>query len=65
LIGYRQTIKQPKGCTTMKKSNVIELEGRDESQDPLTDMLRAGAQQPIKQAVEAELHSLLDQHAES
>ena len=46
----------------MNKSNVIELEGRDENQDPLTDMLRAGAQQLIQQAVEAELQSLLDQH---
>jgi putative transposase len=63
LIGYRQTIKQPKGYATMSKSNVIELAGRDESQDPLTDMLRAGAQQLIQQAVEAELQHLLHQHA--
>lgn len=47
----------------MSKSNVIELSGRDESQDPLTDMLRAGAQQLIQQAVEAELQHLLHQHA--
>jgi len=47
----------------MNKSNVIELEGRDENQDPLTDMLRAGAQRLIQQAVEAELQSLLDRHA--
>tara|TARA_R110002072_G_C7882266_1_gene528117 strand:- start:37 stop:1284 length:1248 start_codon:yes stop_codon:yes gene_type:complete len=49
----------------MSKSNVIELAGRDESQDPLTDMLRAGAQQLIQQAVEAELQHLLAQHADN
>jgi putative transposase len=49
----------------MNKNNVIDLERRDENEDPLTDMLRAGAQQLIQQAVEAELQSLLDQHAES
>lgn len=47
----------------MSKSNVIELAGRDERQDPLTDMLRFGAQQLIQQAVEAELQHLLVQHA--
>jgi hypothetical protein len=31
----------------MSKSKVIELAGRDENRDPLTDMLRAGAQQLI------------------
>jgi transposase-like protein len=49
----------------MSKNNVIELAGRDESQDPLTDMLRTGAQQLIQQAVEAELQCLLAQHADS
>jgi hypothetical protein len=44
----------------MKKNNVIELEGRDENWDPLTDMLREGAQQLIHQAVDAELQWLLD-----
>jgi putative transposase len=39
----------------MSKSTVIELSGRDESRDPLTEMLRVGAQQLIQQAVEAEL----------
>jgi putative transposase len=47
----------------MSKSNVIELSGRDDNQDPLTDMLRVGAQQLIQQAVEAELQHLLAQHA--
>lgn len=49
----------------MSKSNVIELAGRDANRDPLTDMLRAGAQQLIQQAVEAELQDLLAQHAQS
>ncbi len=39
----------------MNKSNVIELEGRDASADPMTELLRAGAHQLIQQAVEAEL----------
>ncbi len=47
----------------MSKNNVIELAGRDESRDPLTDMLRAGAQRLIQQAVEAELQELLVLHA--
>jgi putative transposase len=32
--------------------------------DPLTDLLRSGARQLIAQAVEAELRTLLDQHAD-
>ena len=48
----------------MSKSNVIDLSGREESRDPLTEMLRAGAQQLIQQAVEAELQELLAQHAQ-
>ena len=48
----------------MSKNNVIELAGRDESRDPLTEMLRAGAQQLIQQAVEAELQELLVQYAQ-
>ncbi|MEH6473647.1 MAG: IS256 family transposase [Halopseudomonas sp.] len=39
---------------TQPESNVI---------DPLTDLLRSGARQLISQAVEAELQTLLDQHA--
>jgi hypothetical protein len=49
----------------MNKNNVIEPEDRDENQDPLMDMLRSGAQQLIHQAVEAELQSPLEEHAES
>jgi putative transposase len=48
----------------MEKSNVFEFQGRDASADPLTELLRAGAQQLIRQAVEAELQELLVQHSE-
>ena len=47
----------------MSKNNVVELAGRDENRDLLTDMLRTGAQQLIQQAVEAELQGLLGLHA--
>ena len=48
----------------MKKSNVIELEGREAIRDPLTELLRRGARQLIQQAVELELQDLLTEHAE-
>ena len=48
----------------MSKSTVIELSGRDENRDPLTEMLRVGAQQLIQQAVETELQDLLAQYAQ-
>ena len=48
----------------MSKNNVIELEGREASSDPLTGLLQAGAHQLIEQAVEAELQELLACHAE-
>jgi putative transposase len=48
----------------MSKSTVIELSGRDGSRDPLTEMLRVGAQQLVQQAVEAELQDLLAQYAQ-
>jgi len=64
LIGYRQTIKQPIGHATMSKSNVIELEGREASIDPLSELLQTGAQKLILQAVEAELYVQLEQHAD-
>ena len=37
----------------MKKNNVLEFAGRDTISDPLTELLRSGAQQLINQAVEA------------
>ena len=47
----------------MKKNNVLEFAGRDTISDPLTDLLRSGAQQLINQAVEAELQELLIRHS--
>ncbi len=47
----------------MSKNNVIELAGR-EAGDPLTALLRAGAQRLIQQAVETELQELLSEHSE-
>jgi putative transposase len=43
----------------MSKSNVIELSGREETGDPLTELLRQGARTLIQQVVEAELVELL------
>jgi transposase-like protein len=48
----------------MTKDNVLEFAGRDSISDPLTDLLRSGAQQLIQHAVEAELQELLNQHSE-
>jgi len=48
----------------MKKSNVLEFAGRDVISDPLTDLLRSGAQQLIHQAVETELEELLGRHSD-
>ena len=43
----------------MLKINVIEPEDREGIADPLTELLREGAQQLILQAVGAELEELL------
>ena len=48
----------------MAKSNVVELDGRETIADPLTELLRVGAEQLIYQAVEAELGELLATHTE-
>ena len=48
----------------MSKNNVVGLTGRDSIIDPLTDLLRTGAEQLIYQAVEAELLELLAEHSE-
>ncbi len=48
----------------MSKNNVIELVGREAGHDPLTELLRAGAQRLIQQAVETELLELLGEHSE-
>ena len=47
----------------MSKSNVIEFEGRVESADPLKELLRSGARQLLKQAIEAEVQVLLSVHS--
>ena len=48
----------------MSKNNVIDLSGRETGNDPLTELLRAGAERLIYQAVEAELQELLAEHVE-
>ena len=48
----------------MSKDNVVPIQGPEESVDPLTDLLRAGARRLIEQAVEAELEEQLSAHAE-
>ena len=48
----------------MNKSNVIELAGRVESTDPLTELLRSGARQLLQEAIEAELQELLAKHSD-
>ena len=48
----------------MSKHNVGKLAGRDTIADPLTELLRTGAEQLIYQAVEVELLELLAEHSE-
>ena len=48
----------------MSKNNVVEFEGREASTDPLNELLQAGAQKLIRQAVEAELYAQLEQYAD-
>ncbi len=48
----------------MSKNNVVKLAVRDTIIDPLTELLRSGAEQLIYQAVEAELLELLAEHVE-
>ena len=43
----------------MSKNNVVKLAGRETIVDPLTELMRTGAEQLIYQAVEAELLELL------
>ena len=47
----------------MKKDTVVDIAGRATAADTLTELLRKGAQELIRQAVDAELPELLDQHA--
>ena len=48
----------------MAKSNVVEVSGREAIADPLTELLRAGAERLIHRAVEAELEDLLSAHSD-
>ena len=45
--------------TTMEQSNIVDFGSRDAISDPLTEMLRKGAQDLIKLAVEAELETYM------
>ena len=47
----------------MRKNNVLEFQGREIRLDPLTELLRKGAQDLIGQAVELELAELLAQYS--
>ena len=50
----------------MSKDTIIQFKTPEaERTDPLTELLRAGAQQLIASAVEAELHELLEHYADS
>jgi hypothetical protein len=48
----------------MSKNNVVKLTGRDTITDPLTELLRTGAEQLIYQAAEAEFLERLAEHSE-
>ena len=45
----------------MSKNNILSFEKPAEIQDPLTDLIRAGARQLLQSAIEAELQELLQQ----
>lgn len=47
----------------MSQDNIIDLSGRGEISDPLTELLRSGAHQLICQAVEAELEGFMAGYA--
>ena len=47
----------------MAEDSVVRFRKPEEIEDPLTELLRSGAQRLIHQAVEAELAELLDRHA--
>ena len=48
----------------MSKNNVVGFQGRESSADPLTELLRTGAQDLVCRAVEAELQELLAQYSD-
>jgi len=45
------------------KNNIVELEGREQNADPVTQLLRNGAKKLIEQAIETELQELLALHS--
>ena len=47
----------------MNENNVIDLEDRVKMSDPLTELLKSGAKNLIRQAVEVELNELLREHS--
>ena len=48
----------------MNENRVVALRQEGEIDDPLTEILRAGAKRLIAQAVEAEFEAFLDAHAD-
>ena len=48
----------------MTEHKVVPLRQKDEIDDPLTEILRAGAKRLIEQAVEAEFSAFLCSHAD-
>ena len=48
----------------MFENKVVPLRQKDEIDDPLTEILRAGAKRLIEQAVEAEFAAFLGSHAD-
>ena len=53
MIVFSKNTSKLRRFATMGKNNVIELAGRDEIVDPLTDLLRAGGSYPVKPHDEA------------
>jgi hypothetical protein len=47
----------------MSQDTIVRFRKKDEVVDPLTELLRGGAQQLISQAVSAELKVFLERHA--
>jgi putative transposase len=61
LFSTRKTIPN-KGGATMRKDNIISLENREGNADVLTSLLRSGARELIKKAVQSELSEFLSQY---
>jgi hypothetical protein len=61
LFSSRKTIKA-KRCTTMIKDNIISLDNPEGKAEVLTNLLRSGARELIKKAVQTELTEFLSQY---